>query len=51
MGWPGAGLGAHHLSMVDPFLLFPRGYSSRHTNTPAPLQVPLRSRHTARGSQ
>lgn len=37
---PSAGMGAHHLSMVDPFLLFPRGYSSRQTNTPAPLNGP-----------
>lgn len=35
--------GTHHLSMVEPFFLFPRGYSSRQTNTPAALRVELRN--------
>lgn len=43
--------GTHHLSMVDPFLLFPRGYSSRQTNTPAPLNVPLRNSRAQPGGQ
>lgn len=34
---PRAGRHTHHLSMVDPFLLFPRGYSSRQMKTPATL--------------
>ena len=33
----------HHLSMVEPLLLFPRGYSSRQTNTPAALKRRLRN--------
>lgn len=33
----GGDIHTHHLSMVEPFLLFPRGYSSRQTNTPAAL--------------
>lgn len=35
--------GTHHLSMVEPFFLFPRGYSSRQTNTPATLKLRLRN--------
>lgn len=37
--------------MVDPFLLFPRGYSSRQTNTPAPLNMPLRNSRAQPGGQ
>ena len=33
----------HHLSMVEPLLLFPRGYSSRQINTPAALKLRLRN--------
>lgn len=46
--WPGLGLGAlgesapwgrltYQRSMVEPFFLFPRGYSSRQMSTPATL--------------